>query len=70
MTDRFNALVVVLEKDMRDDDAEALLIAIRQLRGVASVEGNVADMASHIARVQARTELSAGLWDVLYPKTK
>jgi hypothetical protein len=43
MTERFNTLTVVLEKDMRDDDAETLLTAIRQMRGVLSVKGNVSD---------------------------
>lgn len=43
MTDRFNALTVVLEKDIREDDAQALLSAIGQLRGVLTVSGNVAD---------------------------
>ena len=68
MTDRYNALTVVLEKDIRSDDAEAILNAIRQLRGVLSVNGNVADMNSHIAEERARRELGEKLWLVLYPK--
>ena len=39
MTDRYNALIVVLEGNVRDDDAEPLLAAIRQLCGVLSVSG-------------------------------
>lgn len=69
MTDRFNSLTVVLEKDMRDDDAEALIAAIRQLRGVLSVSGNVADPSDYIAQQRARHELGDKLWQVLYPKT-
>lgn len=68
MTDRYNALTVVLEQDIRDDDAEALLNAIRQLRGVLSVTGNVSDMNSHIAQERARRDLGEKLWCVLYPK--
>lgn len=68
MTDRYNALTVILEKDIRDDDAEALLNAIRQLRGVLSVSGNVADFDSHLAQERARSELGQKLWNVLYPK--
>lgn len=68
MTDRYNALTVVLEKDIRDDDAEALLAAIRQLRGVLSVSGNVADLDSHLAQERARHDLGEKLWRVLYPK--
>lgn len=67
MTDRYNALTVVLEKDMREDDAEQLLCAIRQLRGVLSVSGNVADLTDHIAQERARHDLGIKLWSVLYP---
>lgn len=61
MTDRYNALTVVLEKDMREDDAQDLLSAIRQLRGVLRVEGNVSDINSHIAYARARGDLSGRL---------
>jgi hypothetical protein len=36
MTDRFCGLTVVLDRDYRDDDAKALINAIRQLKGVVS----------------------------------
>ena len=68
MTDRYNALTVVLEHDIRDDDAEDLLAAIRQLRGVLSVSGNVSDLDAHIAQARARHDLGEKLWLVLYPK--
>lgn len=68
MTDRLNALTVVLDKDIRVDDAEALISAIRQLRGVASVTGNVSDINTHIAQERARIDLGSKLWEVLYPK--
>jgi hypothetical protein len=69
MTDRYNAITVVLERDTRDDDAAALLNAIRQLRGVLSVSGNVANLDSHIAQERARHSLGEELWHVLYPKS-
>lgn len=68
MTDRFNSVTVVLEKDIRDDDAEVLLAAIRQLRGVLSVTGNVSDLSTHVAQERARHELGERLLAVLYPK--
>jgi hypothetical protein len=68
MTDRYNALTVALERDIRDDDAETLIQAIQMLRGVLTVEGNVADPASWLAQHRARTELANKLWAVLYPK--
>lgn len=38
MTDRYTGFAVVLVTPMRDDDAEATLAALRQIRGVATVE--------------------------------
>lgn len=65
MSDRINALTVVLEKDLRADDAEALLTAIRQLRGVISVQANVTGIADHIALERARREIYDKLWSAL-----
>ncbi len=56
MTDRVNALVVVLEKDIRIDDVESLRKAIRHMRGVRSVDVNVTELADHVAYVQIRQE--------------
>ena len=68
MTDRFNALTVVLEHDIREDDAQALISAISQLRGVLSVTGNVADPLSHITEERARHHLGKKLLAVLFPE--
>lgn len=68
MTDRFNALTVVLEKDIRDDDAEAIIQAIKMVKGVLSVDGNVADIEAHLATERVRRELLQKLIGVLCPK--
>lgn len=70
MTDRYNALTVVLDQDIRDDDAEKLMQAILQLRGVISVDGNVVNIGDYTAFQRARSDLAQKLWEVLYPKTK
>jgi hypothetical protein len=38
MTDRYAALVVTLSGDIREDDAQSLIAAIRMMRLVAGVE--------------------------------
>jgi len=68
MTDRYNALTVVLEKDIRSDDAEHLINAIRYLRNVAKVTPHVSDIDSHVAEARVRQELGEKLWEVLYPE--
>ena len=67
MTDRYNSLTVALERDIRDDDAENLVRAIRQLRGVLAVTGNISTPDAWIAGERAKNELRQKLWDVLYP---
>lgn len=69
MTDRYNYLTVALDRDTRDDDAEALIAAIRQLRGVAGVKPNVVDGTGWLAETRVRQDLERRLWEVLHPKS-
>jgi hypothetical protein len=61
---------VVLERDLKDEDAEPLIEAIKQFRGVLSVTPNVSDTTVLLAEERARNELREELWLVLYPKDK
>jgi hypothetical protein len=65
MTDRFYALTVVLERDIREDDAERLIDAIRMLKNVVDVKGNVSDPTSWMAVSRARHEFIAEILNVL-----
>ena len=53
MTDRYNALVVVLERDTRDDDAQRLIDVIKSIKGVAEVTGNVVSPSDFTAEIRA-----------------
>ncbi len=70
MTDRVSALVVVLDENIRVDDVEPLVNAIRQLKHVIAVEPNVTDYNSFVSYQRVRSELGNKLWEVLYPKVK
>ena len=70
MTDRINALTVVLNEDMRDDDVQAIVDAILCLRNVASVTANVADVEDHIARIRVSREIGEQLHRVLFGDAK
>lgn len=62
MTTRYSGFVVTLTDDIREDDAEAVVTALRMVKGVASVEPVDADIiAEQIARDGAHTELMARL---------
>ena len=65
MTDRFKGVWVAFEQDMRDDEAQPIIDAIRCLRGVADVQGNVANSDDWINRVRVRDELGKKLWNAL-----
>ncbi len=69
MSDRFHSLAVVLEKDMKDEEAEGLIKAIQRLRGVQGVTPNISDFDSHMAEVRARAELGKKIIEVIYPPT-
>lgn len=43
MTDRHAGYLVTLAKDIREEDAEAIVTALRQIRGVIAVEPVPAD---------------------------
>lgn len=65
MTDRYKGVVVTFDHDIRDDDAEETLNAIRHIRGVLDVRPVVANHDDHMNRELVRQELMKRLWDVL-----
>lgn len=65
MTDRIKSLTVVLENNLRSDDAEPILEAIRMIRGVVSVDAHVADLEHHAARQQVLQEITSKVLDAL-----
>jgi hypothetical protein len=65
MTDRYNAFIVILERDIREDDAEDTITAIKQIRGVLKVVPNNADPTEAIARARAKQEIAEKIWEAL-----
>lgn len=57
MSDRHNALVVVLDANMRSDDLEPLAAAIRQLRGVTEVIPNVSNINDAVSETRVAVDL-------------
>ena len=66
MTDRVRTLTVLLDRDMRTDDVEMVVNAIKMIRRVADVEtGPVVDSEQHFARSIAFRKLKKMLWKQL-----
>jgi len=69
MTDRIKGVYVALDKDYRVDDAEAILDAIKMVKGVLDVvygKDDVVDFDDWNHRARIRQELSAKLWKALH----
>lgn len=65
MTDRHRGYVVVLENDIREDDAEAVINAMRMIKGVLTVKPIIADAASMIERERVKVEYNLKLHEAL-----
>jgi len=62
MTDRVNGFTVILKKDMRDDDCEALKDAIRLLKGVVTVKHTVSNGCCWNAQIQTHSHFTKKLF--------
>jgi hypothetical protein len=65
MSDRIKGLIVHLDKDYREDDYEAVMNAIRMLKGVTDVEPVMVDIDDHLNRQRIKRELEEKLFKVL-----
>lgn len=67
MTERIRGCWVAFERDIRVDDVEPLIEAIKRLRGVQAVEEKVADDRDWMARERAIAELRDKMKHILWP---
>jgi hypothetical protein len=70
MTDRIKGVTVTLDENIREDDAEAILNAIRMIKGVIDVDAHIADINHYMAVAQAKNEIRQDMIGVLYPSTE
>lgn len=63
MSDYYNAVVVVLESDIKDERAEPTLNALRMVKGVLSVHPQVADSGDLVAEDRARHDMKMKVFD-------
>ena len=65
MTDRLKGCTVVFDRDIRVDDAEHLLDAIRMLRGVIDVTPEIKVLSDFHAQIRAHIDIQRRLFKVL-----
>lgn len=63
MTNRVNAFTVVLDSDVREDEIEPLIIALKQLKSVASVVPHNPRMEDTIAYERCKSRILQRLWE-------
>jgi len=68
MTDRLKGVVVTFDRDIREDDAEYILNAIRMIKGVIDVTPNVLNSDDHINRMRIENEIREKLWQAFKSK--
>lgn len=66
MTDRHSGYIVVLADDIREDDAEAVISALRMVKGVLSVEPVLSNPDQRIVQARAHEQWCAMLRRVGY----
>lgn len=70
MTDRINGFTVVLSKDIREDDFEAIKNAVLMIKGVLSIEPNIVTSDDFMAKVQSKAEFRNKLYDFIDKELK
>lgn len=65
MTNRHGGYIVVLDHDIREDDAEAVIAALKMIKGVLSVEPVVGDVRLMLAEARANTDWVNRILDML-----
>lgn len=65
MTDRLKGVLVTFGQDIREDDAEKLLDAIRMLKGVIDVRPLVSSIEDDMARARVDFEWRERILDLL-----
>ena len=65
MTDRIKGFTVALDKDIRVDDIEFVVNAIKMIKGVVGVKSLVVDHSDYVARTRYRREVQEKMYKLL-----
>lgn len=65
MTDRLKGFVVTLQENMREDDAQEVINAIKMIKNVLTVKPLVTGWEDGMFYDRVKRDLISKLWDVL-----
>jgi tripartite-type tricarboxylate transporter receptor subunit TctC len=70
MTDRIKGFVVTLDKDIRIDDVQEIMNAIKMVKGVIDVSPSVANTDDHMNRERIAHEFRSKFWNFMQTELK
>lgn len=65
MTDRHCAYIIILDQDLREDDAQVTLQTLQMIKGVVSVRPVVSEINTLVARARVVQEVREKLYAVI-----
>ena len=70
MTDRIKGFVVTLDKDIRIDDVQPIMDAIKMVKGVIDVSPSVTNADDHMNRERVTQEFRNKFWGFMQNELK
>jgi hypothetical protein len=68
MTDRLKGVTVTFNADIRDDDAEYIINAIKMIKGVLDVTPSISTGDDYMNRIRIQSEMEKRIFDALRSK--
>ncbi len=65
MTDRIKALTVILTKEIRDDDCECIINAIKMIKGVSIVETHIAQYDDYFVEQRTKNKVLKEVYNII-----
>ena len=70
MTDRIKGMTITLDADIREDDVQAIVNAMKMIKGVVHVEPSIVTVEDHINREMIRYEFKHKLFNFVKEELK
>jgi hypothetical protein len=70
MTDRVNGFFVTLDENIREDNAQSTIEAIKHIKGVLTVKANISDISEHVVSERLRHDLYMKISKAIFPDKK
>jgi uncharacterized protein (DUF885 family) len=66
VSEKVSGFVVVLDSDLKYEDAQATISALKRIRGVVSADPILTNVSQQIAQIRAERVIEEKLWRALH----